>query len=189
MSLPSIAVFSGSASGSDPRFEEAATRLGRLLAQRGTELICGGARSGLMKAVASSALSEGGRVTGVVPPTERKDMDPEAFTRVLFVDSLPERKAMMGHLAQAFLALPGGSGTLEELMEQWTIAQIGLHAKPLGVLNVGGYFDPLVGMLENMRVFGFTKPQSFAHLHVSKSDEELLRTLEARWKATRVSPS
>lgn len=188
MSLPSIAVFSGSAYGTNPRFEEAATRLGRLLAQRGTELICGGARSGLMKAVASSALREGGRVTGVVPPTERKGVDPDAFTRVLFVDTLAERKARMGDLAQAFLALPGGSGTLEELLEQWTRAQIGLHAKPLGVLNVDGYFQPLVGMLENMRVFGFTKPQSFAHLHVSGNEEELLVTLEARWGAAGASP-
>lgn len=148
------------------------------MAQRGIELICGGGRSGLMRAIATAAMEQGGRVTAVVPSTERRNLVSDEFSRVVLVDSLHERKATMSRMASGFIALPGGAGTLEELMEQWSWAQIGMHSKPLGILNVCGYFDPLVQMLDNMRTFGFTKPGDFRHITVTASAPDLLDHLD-----------
>lgn len=178
MPMKSVAVFSGSSAGADPQFKEEAARLGRALAQRGIELVCGGGRSGLMQAVAMGSLNDGGKVTAVIPPTERDDSIAQWYSRVVMVRNLHERKAEMSRLSDGFLALPGGSGTLEEFMEQWTWAQVGLHAKPLGLLNINGYYDPLVHMLENMRSFGFTKHAGFKFLRVSSRLEDLLEHLE-----------
>lgn len=132
-----------------------------------------------MRAVAAASMEQGGQVTAVVPPSERRDLVYDDFSRVILVDSLHERKAMMSRMASGFIALPGGAGTLEELMEQWSWAQIGIHSKPLGVLNVCGYFDPLVQLFDNMRAFGFTKPDAFRLLVVSTSAADLLDHLDS----------
>ena len=128
-------MFCGASSGGDPSYREAAARVGRTLAERGIELVYGGGRLGLMGAVADAALGAGGRVTGVIPSgLVDRELAHRGVTELRIVSTLHERKAVMAELADAFLALPGGLGTLEELAEVLSWAQLGLHAKPIGAL-------------------------------------------------------
>jgi len=148
--LSSVCVFCGSNSGADPRYEAAAATVGRTLAERGMRLVYGGARVGMMGVLANAAIAAGGEVTGVIP---RSIVDLEVahddVADLRIVDSMHERKALMADLADAFVALPGGIGTLEELIEVYTWSQLGIHRKPMGVLNVNGYYDSLARFLDD----------------------------------------
>jgi uncharacterized protein (TIGR00730 family) len=178
-----VCVFSGSSPGADPAYRAAATNLGRHLAERGIELVYGGAHVGLMGVLADAALAAGGRVIGVIPRSlvEREIAHP-GLGDLRVVDSMHERKAQMAELADAFVALPGGVGTLEELFEVYTWNQLGLHAKPLGLLNVRGYFDGLVRFLDHAVEERFITRESRAMLLVGEDLDALLDGL-AGWQA------
>jgi uncharacterized protein (TIGR00730 family) len=178
-----ICVFSGSSPGADVAYRAAATDLGSRLADRGIELVFGGASVGLMGVVADAALEGGGRVIGVIPQSlvDREVAHP-ALTELRVVDSMHERKAVMAELSDAFVALPGGVGTLEELFEVYTWNQLGLHAKPLGLFNVRGYFDGLARFLDHAVAERFVTRAHRAMLLVSEDLDALLDGL-ARWEA------
>ncbi|MBN8999547.1 MAG: TIGR00730 family Rossman fold protein, partial [Rhizobiales bacterium] len=134
-----VCVFCGSSAGNRPGYREAALALGRTLAERGAELVYGGSKVGLMGAVADAALAAGGRVIGIIPTSLRdKEIAHEGLTELYVVGSMHERKAMMADMSSGFIALPGGIGTLEELFEIWTWAQLGYHRKPVGLLDIEG---------------------------------------------------
>ena len=153
-----IAVFCGSSPGNDPVYLEAATAVGRRLAERGIGVVYGGGHVGLMGAVADAAMDAGGTVTGVIPRAlQQREQSDNDITELILVETMHERKTVMAERSDAFLALPGGPGTLEEITEQWTWAQLGIHRKPCAFLNVAGYYDPLVAMVATMRETGFTQ--------------------------------
>ena len=151
-----ICVFCGAAAGNDPRYAAAAGELGRALAARSIELVTGGGKVGLMGVVADATLAAGGRVIGVIPRfLEEREVAHRGLTELHVVESLHERKALMHELSDGFIVLPGGFGTLDELMESITWAQLGLHAKPIGIVNVAGYFDELLAFVEGAAGTGF----------------------------------
>jgi uncharacterized protein (TIGR00730 family) len=157
-SIRAICVFCGSSTGIRPIYAETASRLGRLLAERGLRLIYGGGHVGLMGALADGALEAGGQVTGVMPQSLiDREIGHKGITEMRIVKSMHERKAMMADLADAFVALPGGHGTLDEFCEVLTWAQLGIHAKPCAILNVEGYYDPLLEMFSRAVEEGFLK--------------------------------
>jgi len=158
--MTSIAVYCGSYSGTHPDYIEAARHTGSYLAQHGYDLVYGGGSVGLMGAVADAALENGGRVIGVMPQAlVDGEIGHKGLTEMRVVSNMHERKAAMADLADAFLTLPGGSGTLEEIAEQWTWAQLGFHQKPCGFLNVRDFYTPLRQFIERTVTEGFTKPQ------------------------------
>ncbi|MDQ1531560.1 MAG: hypothetical protein QOE37_1665 [Microbacteriaceae bacterium] len=173
--LTSVAVFCGSNHGGDPQYAAAARAVGRSLAERGATVVYGGGGVGLMGTVATAALEAGGRVVGVIPDAlmAREAASPE-LAELHVVASMHERKALMADLADAFVALPGGAGTLEEIAEQWTWAQLGVHAKPCGFLDVGGYWAPLKAMVDRMVDEGFVRPEHAELLTFADSLEALL---------------
>jgi uncharacterized protein (TIGR00730 family) len=178
--LSSVCVFCGSSAGSDPAYAEAARAVGAVLAERGLRLVYGGGRVGLMGAVADAALAAGGRVVGVIP---KQIVDLEVGHRGLgddlrVVGSMHERKALMAELADAFIAMPGGIGTFEELFEIFTWAQLGLHSKPLGLLDVAGYYGPLAAMLDHAVSAGFLRPETRGMLVMDDSLDALLQRFE-----------
>jgi uncharacterized protein (TIGR00730 family) len=147
-----ICVFAGSSAGVRPEYLRAAADLGTVLAARGIELVYGGARVGMMGAVAGAVLAGGGRVTGVIPQAlVEKEVAHDGLTELRVVTSMHQRKALMADLSDAFIALPGGWGTLDEMFEILTWAQLGLHRKPCGLLNVSGYFDRLLAFLDALQ--------------------------------------
>lgn len=151
MLVEAVCVFCGANPGADPRFVDVADELGRELAKTGRTLVYGGAKVGLMGAVADGALAAGGRVVGVIPQAlVDKEIAHRGLSELYVVSSMHERKQMMSNLADAFVALPGGLGTLEELFEVWTWAQLGLHQKPFGLLGPRGFFDPLLLYLDQL---------------------------------------
>ncbi|MFB1097289.1 TIGR00730 family Rossman fold protein [Terribacillus sp. JSM ZJ617] len=146
-----IAVFCGSSIGASPVYIAAAKELGKTLAAQGLTLVYGGASVGLMGAVANGAMQAGGHVIGVMPEfLEKREIVHSHVSELIVVSSMHERKAKMAELADGFIALPGGPGTLEEFFEIFTWAQLGLHKKPLGILNVEGYYDRLVSLFDHM---------------------------------------
>lgn len=146
-----IAVFCGSSNGASPAYKEEAVRLGKELAKRGITLVYGGASVGIMGTVADAVLEEGGQVIGVIPKMlEDREISHRGLSELIIVDSMHERKTKMSDLADGFIALPGGPGTLEEFFEIFTWAQLGLHQKPCGILNVNGYYDLLVSFFDHM---------------------------------------
>ncbi|HZW02740.1 MAG TPA: TIGR00730 family Rossman fold protein [Anaerolineaceae bacterium] len=154
--LQSICVYAASADSLRPEYYAAAAALGRLLAGRGIALIYGAGRTGLMGAVAEGALQGGGQVIGVTPEHFNTPvLIHQGLTRLEVVESMHVRKARMSALADAFIALPGGLGTFEELFETLTWAQVGLHQKPIGLLNTLGYYDPLLALIGHARAEGF----------------------------------
>jgi uncharacterized protein (TIGR00730 family) len=178
--LSSVCVFCGSNAGADPAYEEAARQVGTGLAERGVRLVYGGGRVGLMGAIADAALAAGGEVVGVIP---EQIVALEVGHRGLgddlrVVGSMHERKALMAELSDAFVALPGGIGTLEELIEVFTWSQLGLHTKPLGVLNVNGYYDGLGAFLDHAVEQGFQPAQQRAKLVMAADPDALL----AAWR-------
>jgi hypothetical protein len=176
--MEAICVFCGSSKGANGLYASVAVELGRLLARRGIRLIYGGGNVGLMGVLARAALQEGGRVVGVIPEhlMAFEVSLPEA-TEMHVVGSMHERKALMADLSEAFVALPGGLGTLEELFEVWTWAQLGLHRKPLALLDAGGYFAPLVAFLDHAMEEGFLKPVHRGMVLVEKEPARLLDAL------------
>ena len=144
-----LAVFCGSNPGARPDYVQATRALGRLLASRGVGIVYGGSNVGLMQALADSMLDELGDIIGVIPQMlVAREVANKALADLRIVDSMHDRKALMAELADGFVALPGGIGTLEEFFEIWTWAQLGMHDKPCGLLNVAGYFDPLLEFLD-----------------------------------------
>jgi len=178
--LRRLAIFLGSSDGSDPRWSEAAYDVGRVLAGREIELVYGGGGAGLMGRLSQGVLDHGGRVYGVIPRfmVEREwGRLLEARVEMHVVETMHERKAMMAVRADAFLTLPGGLGTLEELFEVWTWQTLGLHPKPVGLLNVDGFWDPLVDTLHRLADSGFMQQATVADLVVASTIEEALDRL------------
>ncbi len=175
-----VCVFCGSAPGRDPRYAEAAVALGREIARRGWTLVYGGGSVGLMGILADAALASGGRVIGVIPRFLYEwEVGHDGLTELEIVDTLTERKVRMGDLADAFLAMPGGIGTMDEAFEAISWAQLGLMRKPNGLLNVAGYYDTLVTFLDHAMQEGFIKAQHRALLVADVNPATLLDTLHA----------
>ena len=173
-----VCVFCGSSLGADPVYAAAAVSLGRLLAAEELTLVYGGARVGLMGAVADAVLGAGGQAIGVLPDfLKRKEVEHTGLTELVIVSSMHERKARMAELADAFIALPGGMGTLEEFCEIVTWAQLGLHEKPCGLLNVHGYYDPLLEYVARMADEGFMREKHKGLVLSAESPAELLATM------------
>jgi len=153
-----VTVFCGSSSGSDKIFEEQAYLLGKMLAENKIDLVYGGAKVGLMGAVANGVLQNGGKVIGVLPNfLSVKEIAHEELTELILVETMHERKTKMNELSDGVIALPGGFGTLEELFEMVTWAQLGLHKKPVAILNTNGFYNSLIEMIQKMVVEGFLK--------------------------------
>ena len=176
--MESVCVYCGSADNLPEQYLHAARSVGAALARRGLRLVYGAGRTGLMGAVADSALAHGGEVLGVIP---RMFYTPalahDGLTRLEITPDMHTRKARMAALADAFIALPGGFGTFEEFFEIVTWAQIGLHRKPVGLLNVAGYYDPLLAMVERARAEGFIYDEHRALFRADASAEALLEAL------------
>lgn len=177
-----ICVFCGSSPGHDPRYLEAARSMGRTLAQRGIGLVYGGGSVGLMGAVADAALASGGEVIGVIPQVlQIRELAHKKLSTLHVVGSMHERKALMAELSDGFVALPGGMGTLEELSEVLTWAQLGLHARPVGLLDVAGYYQPLAEFFDRAVGAGFLRPAHRALLLVGHEPAALLDRFAA-WR-------
>jgi uncharacterized protein (TIGR00730 family) len=176
--IKSICVYCASGPGNNPAFMEAATELGRVLAENGIALVYGGGSVGLMGALAESVLDHGGAVTGVIPDflVNREHMLLRVQERVITPD-MHERKRVMFERADAFVALPGGVGTLEELVEQLTWAQLGRHRKPILILNVARFWDPLCVLLEQMEQLDFIRANLPVKLLVAERVEDILPKL------------
>jgi uncharacterized protein (TIGR00730 family) len=179
--MRAVCVYCGSNLGADPAFAEATRELARLLVARGIRIVYGGAALGLMGLLADTAMEAGGEVVGILPQgLMDREIGHPGLTELHIVSSMHERKAMMAELADAFVALPGGIGTLEELIEVYTWSQLGLHRKPLGVLDVNGYYDALGAFLDHAMRSGFLRPQQRAVMHMEADPERLLEALGVR---------
>jgi uncharacterized protein (TIGR00730 family) len=170
-----ICVFCGSSPGALPVYGETAAHLGRLLADRGLGLVYGGGSVGLMGIVADAVIAAGGEVTGVIPcALVRREVGHDSLPDLRVVGTMHERKALMAELADGFIAMPGGIGTLDEWFEIWTWAQLGLHRKPCGLLDVAGYYRPLVSFLDHMVEQRFLRDSHRAMVLVDDDPERLL---------------
>lgn len=179
--MKSICVFCGSAAGANPVYAATARELGRELAARKLALVYGGGRVGLMGEVASAALAAGGTVVGVIPHAlALKEIAQEDCTELVVVDTMHERKALMADRSDAFVALPGGFGTCDELFEILTWAQLGIHNRPVAVLNVNGFFTPLLAWLDHIVTEGLLRPKHRGLLLVADAVPDLLDAL-ASW--------
>ena len=184
--LHSVCVYAGSNPGKDPAYTSAAQALGAALAERGIELVYGGGRVGLMGTLADAALSAGGKVTGVIPEhLVGKEVGHSGLTELVVVDTMHERKLAMADRAQAFIALPGGAGTFEELFEVYTWTQLGLHQKPVGLLDVAGFYGPLLTFLDGVMQSGFIRPEHRAQLLDADDIDDLLAQIEA-WEPVEI---
>lgn len=173
-----LCVFCGSSAGNRPEYLAIAADLGRLVAQRGLGLVYGGGRVGLMGELADAVLAAGGSVIGVIPRAlVALEVAHSGLADLRIVDSMHERKAVMAELSDGFVAIPGGIGTLEELFEIWTWAQLGLHAKPCGVLDAGNYFRDLLSFLDHLVHEGFLRAEHRAMLLTAPTGPELLDLL------------
>jgi uncharacterized protein (TIGR00730 family) len=181
-----LCVFCGSSAGREPGYRHLAESLARALAERGIGIVYGGAWVGLMGALADAALAAGGEVIGVIPQALiEREIGHRGLTELRIVASMHERKALMAELADGFVALPGGIGTLEELFEVWTWAQLGLHAKPCALLDTDGFYGPLVAFLDHLVDAGFVREAHRDMLLTAHSPEELL-TAFASYQPPRV---
>ncbi len=170
-----VCVFCGSNLGDRPEYAEAARSMGRALLERDLELVFGGGNIGLMGVVADTVLAGGGRVTGVIPRAlEEREVAHYGVTELRVVSSMHERKAMMEDLSDAFIALPGGIGTFEEILEILTWSQLEIHPKPSGLLNVAGYYDKLMNVLQQAVDAGFMPERSLDSLYVGTDAGPLL---------------
>jgi uncharacterized protein (TIGR00730 family) len=180
--MKSICVFCGSSLGNTPVYAEAAFGLGKLMAENNIRLIYGGAKVGLMGTVADGVLQHGGEVTGVLPVfLSAKEIAHAGLSELILVDSMHERKMKMSELADGFIALPGGMGTMEELCEILTWSQLGLHRKPAAVLNIDGYYDFLLSLFSHMVTEGFLKEtHQQLLLHADKAEVLLAQMQQYR---------
>ncbi|NVO84209.1 LOG family protein [Hymenobacter terrestris] len=178
--MKSVAVYCGSATGTNPAYQRQAEEMGRLLAERDLTLVYGGGRVGLMGVVADSVLAHGGKVVGVIPDFMMgKEIEHRGLTELHIVASMHERKLLMAERAEGFVAMPGGYGTLEELFEVLTWGQLGLHPKPIGVLNVEGYYDHLLRALDHMANEGLLRRENRQQLLSHLEPAALLDALAA----------
>ncbi|HET7792825.1 MAG TPA: TIGR00730 family Rossman fold protein [Rhizobacter sp.] len=178
MSRLSLCVYCGSRTGGNPAYELAARSIGALIGQRGWQLVYGGGNAGLMGTVANAALAAGAPVVGVIPHSlMERELGHPGLTELHVVDTMHQRKQMMAERADAFLALPGGIGTFEELFEVWTWRQLGYHDKPVGLLNVEGYYDRLLGFMDQAVADGFVPPAQRQLLQAGSDPSELLQRL------------
>jgi uncharacterized protein (TIGR00730 family) len=183
-----VCVYCGSSPGTDPAFMEAARRFGEILAIEGVGLVYGGGSRGLMGAVATAVLDHGGHVTGIIPEfLQNREQTLKRAQEVIITPDMHVRKQTMFEKADAFVALPGGIGTLEELVEQLTWAQLGRHKKPILILNIRGFWDPLCALLDHMRGMEFIRAELGVALLVAETADEILPKL--RKAAAQVSES
>lgn len=176
--MKSITVFCGSSLGSDDVYKEQAALLGETLAKQNIQLVYGGANVGLMGAVADGALSEGGKVIGILPHfLKSKEIAHNQLTELILVETMHERKTRMNNLCDGVIVLPGGYGTLEEFFEMITWAQLGLHQKPIGILNIGGFYDDLIKLVQTMVDQGFLKQINRDMLLISDTIDDLLEMM------------
>jgi uncharacterized protein (TIGR00730 family) len=178
--IKTVCVYCGSGPGTDPRFVEAAVALGKNLAENGVRLVYGGGSLGLMGAVASSVLDNGGSVTGIIP--DFLTLRENALKRVqemIVTPDMHERKRLMFERSDAFVALPGGIGTLEELVEQLTWQQLGRHSKPILIADIAGFWEPLLGLLAHMRSTQFIRPTLAIEILKAERVEDILPRLQA----------
>ena len=175
-----LAVFAGSSTGRRAAYRRGAEALGQALAARQIELVYGGAQLGLMGVVADACLAAGGRVIGVLPETlDRIEIGHRGLTELHIVTTMHERKALMADLSEGFIALPGGLGSLEELFEVWTWTQLGIHRKPLGLLNVEGFYDSLVAFVDQQVEEAFVKPEHRGILASAADPDVLIDAMQA----------
>jgi uncharacterized protein (TIGR00730 family) len=175
-----ICVYAGSSFGASPEYATAAAAFATGCARRGLGIVYGGSSAGLMGVLANVALADGGEVIGVIPRTMiAQERAHQHLTQLIPVESMHERKHRMAELSDSFVALPGGIGTLEEVIEIFTWLQLGLHLKPVGLLNVGGFYDPLLQLLDHLRDEKFLTPGHRAMLTVERDPESLLDRLAA----------
>lgn len=176
--MQNVCVFCGSSPGKDPVFMQAANDLGVAMGSASLGLVYGGAHVGLMGQVADAVLATGQKVVGVIPKAFAHEVSHKGLTKLHLVDSMHARKAMMFELAGACIALPGGFGTLEELTEVLTWAQLEFHQKPIGLLNINGYYDALLDFFDQAALAGFIKPQHLELLLVHHDPTQLLQLLK-----------
>lgn len=178
-SLQNICVFCGSSDGNDQEITIAAQRLGKLLSEKNITLVYGAAKIGVMGTLAEVVLENKGKVVGIIPQfLKKKEVVHLGLTRLITTDTMHERKLKMQEISDGFIALPGGFGTLEELFEIITWLQLGLHDKPIGLLNVNGFYDHLLKLLETMVVKGLLKMENYELLLVDTSVENLIRKMQ-----------
>ncbi len=187
MKFQKLCVFCGSNLGISPVYRAATEQLASLLVQRGIDLVYGGGNIGLMGVLADAVLASGGKVTGVIPESlMAREVGHRGLTELRVVSSMHERKALMSDLSDAFIALPGGFGTFEEFCEVVTWSQLGIHEKPCGLLNINGYYDPLLRLFDNAVTEGFLHPDNRA-LVLDADDPELLLKKMAQFTPTRAA--
>lgn len=175
MSRPSVCVYCGSRPGERAEYAEAAREVGRAIGERGWQLVYGGGRAGLMGIVADAALAAGAPVVGVIPQSLMdREVGHQSLTELHVVETMHERKLMMAERSDAFIALPGGIGTFEEIFEVWSWRQLGYHDKPLGLLNTAGYYDALLDFMAQTVMQGFVAKPQHALLQVATDPIELL---------------
>ncbi|MGX6646941.1 LOG family protein [Maricaulaceae bacterium MS644] len=180
MKLTSICVYCGSNTGASEDYRLAAKAMGEALAEAGAQLVYGGGQVGLMGVLADACIDAGGQVIGVIPDfLHHKEIAHPRVPDMRIVKSMHERKLMMAEESDAFIALPGGLGTMEELFEVWTWSQLGRHRKPVGVLNVNGYYDQLLGFLDHMKGEGFVEDKHRTMLKTGETPKAVIKALEA----------
>ncbi|MCC3160480.1 TIGR00730 family Rossman fold protein [Hymenobacter sp. 15J16-1T3B] len=184
--MKSIAVYCGSSAGTDERYRQHATQVGETLARLGITLVYGGGNVGLMGAVADATMNAGGQAIGVIPGfLKDKEVAHLGLTSLEVVDNMHQRKLRMAELAEGFIAMPGGFGTLEELFEVLTWGQLGLHRKPVGLLNVAGFYDALITLLDHMTAQGLLRAENRGQLLVADNIGGLLALMQA-WRPSNV---
>ncbi len=177
--MNSICVFCGSSLGNDVVYEQITQATGQIIAEQGLTLVYGGGRSGLMGVVANSALEAGGKVIGVIPEAlVDRELAHAELSELYVVKDMHERKTKMAELADGFIALPGGAGTLEEIFEQWTWNQLGIHQKPCAFLNINGFYDDLIKMLQTSVEHGFSQARFVDNLIVSDNIHDILAAFQ-----------
>jgi len=175
-----VCVYCASRDGTDPAFMRSAERTGAAIGRRGWHLVYGGGRVGLMGALADAALAAGAEVSGVIPRSlMQREVGHDRLTRLQVVDTMHERKRLMSEHCNAFIALPGGIGTLEELFEVWSWRHLGYHQRPIGLLDVGGYFQPLLSMVRQAERAGFVTTEQIGMVTLRESAEDLLDEIAA----------
>ncbi len=189
--MNSICVFCGSSLGNDPIYKQIAQATGQAIAEQGLTLIYGGGRSGLMGVVADSAIKAGGQVIGVIPNAlVDRELAHTGLTALHVVNDMHERKTKMAELADAFIALPGGAGTLEEIFEQWTWSQLGIHQKPCAFLNIDGFYDGVIQTIQDSVNRGFSQARFVEKLIVADNIGDILKAFTAyepaipKWMST-----
>ena len=179
MNIKRLAVYCGSAAGSDPRFADAARAMGESIVERDLELIYGGGRLGLMGIIADTVINAGGTAYGVIPRAlVDKEVAHTGLTDLYTVTTMHERKAKMTELCDAFVCLPGGIGTLDEMFEAWTWNALGYHAQPFALLNVAGFWTPFVEFMEHVSDTGFLSKRRLKQLIVADSPDEVINLLD-----------